>query len=80
MASFDGASECGEVAERAGLDLDTASECQRRLEVGELIVEAGYRRVDFEMPYLREYVLDHVALRGSGPTSRGGERPGAVGR
>jgi hypothetical protein len=67
MASVDGASETGEVAARAGLDPDTASECQRRLVVCELIAEAGYRRVDFEMPYLREYVRDHVAPRGSAP-------------
>lgn len=69
MASVDGALESGEVALRAGLDPDTASECQRRLVVSELIAETGYRRVDFQMPYLREYVRDHVALRGGAPGS-----------
>jgi hypothetical protein len=61
MAKDDGASRMAEIQARLGVDANYASQYRLRLIAADLIEQAGYGRVDFALPYLREYLRDHAA-------------------
>ena len=50
------------VASRLNVDANYASQYRLRLIATELIEPAGHGRVDFTMPYLRDYLREHAAL------------------
>lgn len=60
MAKDDGKSKMADIQERLGVDVNYASHYRLRLIAAELIESAGHGRVDFAMPYLREYLREHV--------------------
>lgn len=59
MAQDDGASSTGEVAKRMGIGMTNASNLRRRLIEHGAIRELRMGWVGFEMPLLREYLLEH---------------------
>lgn len=61
MARDEGPSRMRDIQERLGVDDNYASQYRLRLIAAELIdpVQRGY--VDFSLPYLREYLLEHAA-------------------
>ncbi|KAB8287089.1 hypothetical protein DSM100688_1864 [Bifidobacterium ramosum] len=61
MAQDDGPSSTSAVAQRMGKDVRYASRYRARLLEAQVIVERGYGRVDFAVPYLREYLREHAA-------------------
>lgn len=61
MSRDDGASRIVDVIERLGITRSYASVYRRRLIDAELIEPAGRGRVDFALPYLREYLREHAA-------------------
>jgi hypothetical protein len=61
MARDDGAARIADVIERLGITQSYASVYRRRLIDAELIEPAGRGRVDFALPYLREYLREHAA-------------------
>lgn len=61
MARDDDASRMADVVERLGITKSYASVYRRRLIDAELIEPAGRGRVDFALPYLREYLREHAA-------------------
>jgi hypothetical protein len=61
MSRDDGASRIADVVERLGITRSYASVYRRRLIDAELIESAGRGRVDFALPYLREYLREHAA-------------------
>lgn len=61
MSRDDGASRVADVIERLGITGSYASVYRRRLIDAELIEPAGRGRVDFALPYLREYLREHAA-------------------
>jgi hypothetical protein len=61
MAQDDGASRISDVIERLRITNNYASVYRRRLIDAELIEPAGRGRVDFALPYLREYLREHAA-------------------
>jgi hypothetical protein len=69
MADDDGPSRLRDIAQRMGVDDNYAGQYRMRLIAAEVIRPAGYGLVDFELPYLREYLL---AAAGS---PRGALRP-----
>lgn len=62
MAHDDGPSKMSDVATRLNVDGNYASQYRLRLIANELIEPAGHGRVDFTMPYLRDYLRQHAAL------------------
>lgn len=62
MAHDDGPSKMSDVALRLDVDANYASQYRLRLIAFELIEPVGHGRVDFTMPYLRDYLREHVAL------------------
>jgi hypothetical protein len=58
MASDDGPSKMSDIAARLDVDANYASQYRLRLIAAELIEPAGHGRVDFTMPYLREYLRE----------------------
>ncbi len=62
MAHDDGLSKMSDIAARLRVDANYASQYRLRLIAAELIEPAGHGRVDFTMPYLREYLREHAAL------------------
>ena len=60
MAKDDGKSKMADVQERLGVDVNYASQYRLRLIASELIESAGRGHVDFALPYLREYLREHV--------------------
>ncbi|CAN5252132.1 ATP-binding protein [soil metagenome] len=62
MAHDDGPSKMSDVAARLNVDANYASQYRLRLIATELIEPVGHGRVDFTMPYLRDYLREHVAL------------------
>ncbi len=62
MAQDDGPSKMSDIATRLDVDANYASQYRLRLIAAELIAPAGHGRVDFTMPYLRDYLRDHVIL------------------
>jgi hypothetical protein len=61
-----GPSRVGDIAERLGVDANYASQYRARLLVAGLIVAPRRGYVDFELPYLREYLTDHAPDRDLG--------------
>lgn len=62
MAHDDGPSKMSDIAARLNVDANYASQYRLRLIATELIEPAGHGRVDFTMPYLRDYLREHAAL------------------
>ncbi|MGO9559548.1 MAG: ATP-binding protein [Acidimicrobiales bacterium] len=60
MTSADGPSAMADIADRLHVDSNYAGQYRRRLIAAELIRPAGYGRVDFALPYLREYLREHA--------------------
>ncbi len=60
MAIDDGPSKISDVAQRLGVSSQYASNYRRRLLDAEMIKSVGYGTVDFELPYLREYLRSHT--------------------
>ncbi|OXN00722.1 ATP-binding protein [Bifidobacterium vansinderenii] len=61
MAQDDGPSSTSTIAERMGKDARYASMYRMRLIEAQVIEERGYGKVDFAIPYLREYLREHAA-------------------
>ena len=61
MAQDDGPSSTSTVAERMGKDVKYASIYRTRLIEAQVIEDRGYGKVDFAIPYLREYLRKHAA-------------------
>lgn len=66
MARDNGPSRLGEIASRMGRESRYASVYRDRLLKAGMIRTAGYGLVDFEAPYLREYLREHAAHLVSG--------------
>ncbi|MEX2628104.1 MAG: ATP-binding protein [Ilumatobacteraceae bacterium] len=64
MAHDDGPSKMSDIASRLNVDANYASQYRLRLIATGLIEPVGHGRVDFTMPYLRDYLREHVALDG----------------
>ncbi|HEY2333258.1 MAG TPA: ATP-binding protein [Acidimicrobiales bacterium] len=62
MAEDDGPSKMSDVAARMKVDANYASQYRLRLIATELIAPAGHGRVDFTMPYLRDYLRERAPL------------------
>ncbi len=62
MAHDDGPSKMSDIAARLKVDGNYASQYRLRLIAAEIIEPVGHGRVDFTMPYLREYLREHAAL------------------
>ena len=62
MAHDDGPSKMSDIASRLNVDANYASQYRLRLIAAELIEPVGHGRIDFTMPYLRDYLREHVAL------------------
>lgn len=60
MAKDAGPSKIRDIGERMNVDTNYVGQYRLRLIAQELIRPAGYGRVDFALPYLREYLLDHA--------------------
>jgi hypothetical protein len=60
MAKDDDKSKMADVQERLGVDANYASQYRLRLIAADLIESSGHGRVDFALPYLREYLREHV--------------------
>lgn len=61
MAQDDGPSRTGLVAERMGVDASYAQVHRARLRDAGMIEVAGHGRVDFALPYLRDYLREHAS-------------------
>lgn len=59
MAVDDGPSQMADLAQRLGVTAQYAGTYRRRLIEAEIIASAGYGLVDFELPYLRDYLRLH---------------------
>jgi hypothetical protein len=57
----DGPSAMRDIASRLGVDANYAGQYRLRLLDAELITTAGHGKVDFTLPYLREYLREHAA-------------------
>lgn len=66
MALDDGPSIVSRIAERMGVSRPYAGNYRRRLLDAEMIVEAGYGKVDFALPYMREHLREHAVSVGTG--------------
>jgi AAA ATPase domain len=70
MAQDDGASLVGDIADRLEVNSNYAGQYRLRLIALELIAPAGYGRVEFALPYLRDYLREHAATLGLAARSR----------
>jgi hypothetical protein len=61
MAVDEGPSAMSDLVKRLECDKNYASQYRRRLLAATVITEAGYGKVDFAIPYLRDYLREHVA-------------------
>lgn len=59
MAQDDGPSRIAVIAERLGVDGQYAGTYRRRLIDAEMIQPVGHGLIDFELPYMREYLRSH---------------------
>jgi hypothetical protein len=64
MARDDGPSRMADLANRLGVTKTYASQYRLRLIALDLIEPAGHGRVDFALPYLRDYLRQHAAAHG----------------
>jgi len=62
MAKDDGPSRMADIKARLGADDNFVSQYRLRLIAQELILATGHGRVDFALPYLREYLRDHATF------------------
>lgn len=62
MAADDGPSSMADIAQRLGATSQYAGTYRRRLIEAEIIAPVAYGRVDFELPYLREYLREHAVF------------------
>ncbi|PWJ55642.1 AAA ATPase domain-containing protein [Quadrisphaera granulorum] len=67
MAVDDGPSAMGVIAQRLGVDATYASQYRLRLIAAELIEPVGHGKVDFTLPYVRDYLREHAATEALGP-------------
>ena len=58
---IDGPSSTSVIAERMGKDVKYAGIYRMRLIEAQIIEDRGYGKVDFAIPYLREYLREHAA-------------------
>ena len=61
MAKDAGPSKMSDIQDRMGVDVNYASQYRLRLIAAELIQSTRRGYVDFALPYLREYLREHVA-------------------
>ena len=61
MAEDDGPSQIADIQRRLDVDKGYANVYRSRLIAVELIEPAGHGRIQFALPYLREYLREHVA-------------------
>ena len=61
MAKDDGPSQIADIAERMDRPVNYVSVYRNRLLAAGIIKTAGYGKVDFATPYLREYLREHAA-------------------
>lgn len=73
MAHDDGPSKMSDIAARLNVDANYASQYRLRLIASELIASVGYGRVDFTMPYLRDYLRTHVVAEAQRELPSGGD-------
>lgn len=78
MAHDDGPSRMSDIATRLDVDANYASQYRLRLIAGELIEPAGHGRVDFTMPYLRDYLREQAALHAPPELPAAGKGPSEV--
>lgn len=71
MSLDDEPSRMADIAQRLGVTGTYASQYRLRLISAELIVPAGHGRVSFALPYLRDYLREHVAAVAFDPTQTG---------
>jgi hypothetical protein len=64
MTQDDGPSLIGDIAKRLNVDSNYAGQYRLRLIALELIAPAGFGRVQFALPYLRDYLQEHAATLG----------------
>lgn len=64
MAVDDGPSKMADVASRLGAGVNYASQYRLRLIAADMIHPAGRGRVEFRLPYLRDYLREHAATTG----------------
>lgn len=62
MALDDGPSSIGEIASRLNISSQYANNYRRRLLEAQMIEQAGHGKLDFALPYLRDYLRDHAAI------------------
>ncbi|MDP9831427.1 ATP-binding protein [Trueperella abortisuis] len=62
MAVDDGPSSMADIAQRLGVNAQYAGNYRRRLIDAEIIAATGYGLVDFELPYMREYLREHAVV------------------
>ncbi|KFI50694.1 ATP-binding protein [Bifidobacterium biavatii] len=62
MAQDDGPSSTSVIAERLGKGVNYAGNYRARLLEAQVIENKGYGKVDFAIPYLREYLREHAAF------------------
>ncbi|MFC6706553.1 hypothetical protein [Flexivirga alba] len=77
MAHDRGPSRMADIASRLGVDAAYAGQYRMRLIAAEVIEPRGYGQVDFTLPGLRDYLLEHAA---SSHWSRDVESPAAPSR
>lgn len=65
MARDDGPSGTGEIAKRIGVTPNYAGVYRQRLLDSQMIQPAGYGYVDFTLPYMREFIRDHIVMETS---------------
>jgi hypothetical protein len=71
MSADHGPSQMRDIQARLGVDKNYASQYRLRLLALELVEPAGRGRLDFALPYLRDYLHEHAASLGlTLPTSR----------
>lgn len=78
MAQDDRPSKMSDIAARLNVDSNYASQYRLRLIAAELIEPAGHGRVDFTMPYLRDYLREHAVLDVQRELPRAAPRPARV--
>lgn len=61
MAADDGPSQMRDIRDRLGADSNYVSQYRLRLIAAGVIAAVGRGKVDFTLPYLRDYLRDHVA-------------------
>ena len=64
MAVDEGSSRIADVAGRMNVDANYASQYRLRLIGADMIRPAGHGRVEFAVPYLRDYLREHAATLG----------------